>query len=105
MSLPDRLLATSAWRWKAGMKSASNHRLIEREASPEGNHRWRSEGNHGHLPSLSDPATIGQILAIVLADTPMSVPQRNSLGAAAAKAILGVAGGMTTLVVYMEGMD
>ena len=75
MSAPDWTLARRAvacphWRWVPGMLLNANERLvgIDPEGIPYGHshtagHRvWLGEGS---LPDLTDPATIGCLLALV----------------------------------------
>lgn len=81
MDLGRRAVACSAFRWMPGMVTLGGERLVlgfrdEDMAVVEpdgavydiGDHSWDTCSRHGHgdiLPDMSDPATIGCVLALV----------------------------------------
>ena len=75
-ALARRAVACKGWRWMAGMLTHDGYRMIwcsetEREwAGPsfsEAGMAWRYARIHGEssLPDLTDPATLGCLLALV----------------------------------------
>lgn len=76
IALARRTVACKAWRWMVGMLTHDGYRMLwcsetEREwAGPhftEAGMAWRYARIHGepHLPDLTDPATLGCLLALV----------------------------------------
>ena len=69
--LAERAVACPRWRWLPGMRSVSHgghSRRLDPPSNARGLHPWWtwSQGECGEgLPDLSDPATVGCLLALV----------------------------------------
>ena len=68
--LAGRAVACKRWRWMPGMRSEKGLRIVRRDDDGHvigyyDNQWYMSECVPGSLPDLSDPATLGCLLALV----------------------------------------
>jgi hypothetical protein len=72
--LARRAVACRGWRWMAGMLTACSVRVIEggggyiighRQGATREGGGWVDAEDAGYLPDLTDPATLGCLLALV----------------------------------------
>ncbi|MEN9785525.1 MAG: hypothetical protein RLZZ299_789 [Pseudomonadota bacterium] len=74
IALARRAVACRGWRWMAGMLTACSVRVIEggggyiighRQGATREGGGWVDAEDAGYLPDLTDPATLGCLLALV----------------------------------------
>lgn len=74
IALARRAVACKGWRWMPGMLTACSVRVIEggdgyiighRQGATREGGGWVDAEDAGYLPDLTDPATLGCVLALV----------------------------------------